>query len=162
MITDIRIYVNDAWLSIVDKVENGIELQGRADEAFALGTFKAWLNKSLNLASYTPLIIERDNNTIEYLMCKSRSNKDLTQDNLWVHEITAMEATSVLACFILGSKNFGVTGQYKNDSYKITILKELMEYKYPVFLNIDNSSIDENNIKTYIKIEKIGFYARFF
>lgn len=139
MITDIRIYVNDAWLSIIDKVENGIELQGRADEAFALGTFKAWLNINVNIASYTPLIIERDNNTIEYLMCKSRANKYLTQEDLWVHEITAMEATSVLACFILGSKNFGVTGQYKNDSYKIAILKELMEYKYPVYLNIDNS-----------------------
>ncbi len=177
MISDIRIYHNNAWLSIIDKVENVIQLQGRADEAFALGSFKAWLDIRANIAPYTPLIIERDSNNLEYLMCKSRANKYLTQTGLWVHEITVMEATSVLACFILGSKNFGVTGNYKKDFYKIVILKELMEHKYPIFLNFNNfhklDMIQEFTfgkgttlfdalveiVKTYDKLPKVTSYS---
>lgn len=144
-IHSIEIYINDVWLDITSSVENNIELQSRCDEAFAVGEMKAWLNLEKNIPPYTPLKIQKNDNSIEYYFCSSTTPKYLTYPNLYVHSIEILELTAVLDCFILGSKYFSVAGKNKSDASKLQIVCELMSQKYGYKFNYDFSRFTKEN-----------------
>lgn len=139
----VEIYLNDSWLRIDEKMEARINLESRCDEVFGIGSFKAWLDIPYNIPPYTPLII----NDNDYYLCTSICSKYLTRENAYVHDFKLIEASAVLSCYILGSKTFSVSGNYKKDSDKISILAKLMNQKYGIIIHYNLEEIRNLLIK---------------
>lgn len=132
----VKILLNNEWRDVSAYIEmssNGVEIQARCDEAYALGSLKLWFDLPYNIPPYTPLMLVTEGTT-EYYLCYSSCTQYLTRKNLYVHDVTIIEATCILSCFILGSKNFSATGTNQYDRDKIRIIGELMEKKYDVNL----------------------------
>ncbi|MCM1556753.1 MAG: hypothetical protein NC087_04385 [Anaeroplasma bactoclasticum] len=143
----ILIYINEKWTDITEKVDSGFQLENRCDEVFALGSLKAWLDFDYNIPPYTPLRIDDD-----FYMCSSQATRYLTYDNLYVHDIQVLEATAILACFILGSKSFSVDGTNEFDRNKIKIIMDLMHQKYG-----NNFIWDTSDWDLFIKKQEFTF-----
>lgn len=127
----IEIFLNNTWLNITKNVFSNFEIHERCDEVYALGSMKAKLNIKYNIPPYTILRIDGN----EYFLCHSQCTKYLTYEDLYIHDIEIIEATSILSCYILGSKSFSVTGTNKKDYQKINIIRRLMIQKYGVTVN---------------------------
>ncbi len=137
---NVSIYINNRWTNITDKIDPNFQNEARCDEVFSVGTMKAWLDIPYNIPPYTPLMIGED-----YYLCSSQSTRYLTYENLYVHDITILEATSILSCYILGSKSFSVTGTNKTDVEKIKIISSLMKQKYNVTLDYNVEEFRQYN-----------------
>jgi hypothetical protein len=147
----VKIYINDTWVDISNYIDTktGIQTQKRIDDAFGTGTLKALLNISYNIAPYTPMIINIDTKT-EYYVCSSTCTRYLNLPNSYIHDFDIIQAESLLSCFILGSKNFSITGTNKKDAEKIIIICKLMEQKYGVkFVFNANGVVNDSNEFTF-------------
>ncbi len=133
----IEIFLNNTWLNITKNVFSNFEIHERCDEVYALGSMKAKLNIKYNIPPYTILRIDGN----EYFLCHSQCTKYLTYEDLYIHDIEIIEATSILSCYILGSKSFSVTGTNKEDKDKINIIAELMNQKYNTTFVFDASKL---------------------
>lgn len=133
----IEIFLNNTWLNITKNVFSNFEIHERCDEVYALGSMKAKLNIKFNIPPYTILRIDGN----EYFLCHSQCTKYLTYEDLYIHDIEIIEATSILSCYILGSKSFSVTGTNKEDKDKINIIAELMNQKYNTTFVFDASKL---------------------
>lgn len=133
----IEIFLNNTWLNITKNVFSNFEIHERCDEVYALGSMKAKLNIKVNIPPYTILRIDEK----EYFLCHSQCTKYLTYEDLYIHDIEIIEATSILSCYILGSKSFSVTGTNKEDKDKINIIAELMNQKYNTTFVFDASKL---------------------
>lgn len=125
---------NNKTIDVTDGIlSKTFEYQDRIDEAFATGSVQMKTNKiNQNIPPYSIMKSIEDSNT-EYYLCSSDINKYLTNDK-YVHNITLLEPTAILECFIVGSKAFSTTGTNTYDYNKIEILCRLMEQKYNVTL----------------------------
>lgn len=133
----IEIFLNNTWLNITKNIFSNFEIHERCDEVYALGSMKAKLNIKYNIPPYTILRIDGN----EYFLCHSQCTKYLTYEDLYIHDIEIIEATSILSCYILGSKSFSVTGTNKEDKDKINIIAELMNQKYNTTFVFDASKL---------------------
>ena len=133
-INKVSIFINDEWEDISNSIQTSkiITIQYRCDEAFATGSFTAWLDKKNNIPPFTLLKINE-----EMFFCSSEATKYLT-NNKWVHEFTILELTAILECFILGTKVFSTTGTNTYDYQKVIIIRELMAQKYNYYLSFDS------------------------
>ncbi len=137
---NVSIYINNRWTNITDKIDPNFQNEARCDEVFSVGTMKAWLDIPYNIPPYTLLMIGED-----YYLCSSQSTRYMTYENLYVHDITILEATAILSCYILGSKSFSVTGTNKTDVEKIKIISSLMKQKYNVTLDYNVEEFRQYN-----------------
>lgn len=125
----IQIYINNEWLDISSNIETkqSIVIQSRCDEAFATGSFVAWLDIPFNIPPYTPLKIDD-----EMYLCSSTCKRHLIERTLYIHEFEILELTAYMSCWILGSKNFSATGTKKKDRDKLAVIAYLMQDKYDI------------------------------
>lgn len=142
----VKIYYMNQWRDISANIntKSNIALQKRCDEAFALGNMVAWLDIPHNIPPYTPLLIDE-----EVYVCSSGCKRYLTSEDIYVHTIEIMEATSLFCCWILGSKNFSCTGTNKADADKLRIICELMETKYKIHFTYDFSKLIQEQEHTF-------------
>ena len=124
--------------NVTDYVDfNSLNLQDRCDEAFAIGSFVAWLKGpewKYNIRPYTRLYVNN-----ELYVCSSSSTAYLTEEDLYIHRVNVLEATSLLSCFILGTKSFSTSGTHRMDYEKIDIIFTLMADKYKKYFHFDYS-----------------------
>lgn len=134
MINKFELYLNGKWQDLTSSVQaNGIQIQARTDEAFAIGTCQLRCPIKYNIAPYTPARI----NSSEYWLASSVCRKYLSKSDYYVHDVNLLELTAIMSCYIVGSKNFSVTGTHRLDFEKIEILLDLVKYNYGVNFELD-------------------------
>lgn len=126
-ISKVSIFIDNEWLDISKNIETkqGINIQTRCDEAFATGSFVAWLDISLNIPPYTPLKIDN-----EMYLCCSSCKRHLINSDVYIHTFEILELTAYMACWILGSKNFSSQTTWPEDWRKMHKIYALMAQKY--------------------------------
>lgn len=136
-INSIKLRLDNEWRDVSDGLitNSGITLTKRSDEVFGVGYLKMVLDIEYNIPPYTLLLI----NDNEYYLCKSTSNKYLTRKDTYFHDFEILEPTAILACYLIGSKSFSITGRFKTDAQKLMVLGELILEKYGVHLILDSS-----------------------
>ncbi len=124
------------WRSIENNIlsNSGIEITPRIDETFTIGHFDAWFEDIDYIAPYTPMYMFF-NNKITYFVCSSTCKPNLI-NNKYFHSFEIFEPAALLSNFLIGSKALSVTGTNKTDYEKVIILKDLMQEKYKIELNI--------------------------
>lgn len=135
-------------INITDDIVMGnVVLAKRCDEAFGIGKF-TFESKTINynIPPYTPLIIDN-----VYYVCSSTLSENLIT-NTYLHNVEILDAASILSRFVIGSKNFSITGTNRKDYDKVNILCELLKQKYGV-------SIVINDMSDLIKEEEFTFGA---
>ncbi len=133
MLNKLEIFLEDEWKDYTIYLEqNSIVRQSRCDDVFATGNLQIRCSRPTNIPPYTPLRINEE----EYWLCNSTCRRYLTKTNLFIHNIELLELTAILSCYILGSKNFSVTGTNKKDYQKVNIIRNLMRQKYGVTIDI--------------------------
>lgn len=130
----IEIYLNDQWKDISNHVNMNqkIKLVTRCDEAFATGSFVAWLDRNTNIPPYTALNFTFTDNTTETYCCSSICKRYLTKSNLYMHEIELLDKSAWMSCWILGSKNFSSQTAWPEDWKKMYKIYAIMTEKYGV------------------------------
>ncbi|MCM1556868.1 MAG: hypothetical protein NC087_04965 [Anaeroplasma bactoclasticum] len=129
MISKVELYLNDNWQDATPYLQmNDVVRQNRCDDAFATGSLQLRYHLSTNIPPYTPLRI----NSNELWFAKSTCRKYLTMEGYYIHNIELLELTSILSCYVLGSKSFSATGSHKKDYEKLEIIVDLMKEKYGV------------------------------
>lgn len=110
-----------------DVLLNTFNYMKRLDDVFGTGSF-SFESKSIsnNLPPYSVLTIDG-----EYFLCNSEATYHYGNGS-WFHNVSIIEATSVLSRFLVGSKAFSVTGTNTYDREKIDILLSLINQKYDV------------------------------
>lgn len=144
--TDVDSYYYDYDLyDCTDEIVSDVQYQTRKDKVFASGTF-SFLSKTLdkNISPYTICVIENDDDTRTYWMASSESHHNIVE-NEWMHNVTILEATSVLSTHILGAKTFSTTGTHKKVYQQIAIAVFLINQKYGV-----NYKLNKKNPEYYI------------
>lgn len=124
------------WRSIKDNIlsNSGIEITPRIDETFTIGHFDAWFEDIDYIAPYTPMYMFF-NNKITYFVCSSTCKPNLI-NNKYFHSFEIFEPAALLSNFLIGSKALSVTGTNKTDYEKVVILRDLMQEKYKIELDI--------------------------
>ena len=108
---------------------NTLELGARCDEAFASGSIKLACDRAANIPPYTLANIKGVDCVIQ-----SEVTRYQTVNGLYMHNVAITELTSILECFIVGTKAFtSKTRGFTNDDYKKvnTYIIGLMNEKYP-------------------------------
>lgn len=110
-----------------DVVLNTFSYMKRIDDVFGIGSFN-FESKDINynIPPYSVLTIDD-----EYFLCSSEATYHYGKQS-WFHNVSIIEATSVLSRFLVGSKSFSVTGTNRKDKEKIYILLDLINQKYDV------------------------------
>ena len=122
---------------------NTFSYMKRIDDVFGTGSFN-FESKDIdyNIPPYSVLTIDND-----YFLCNSEATYHFGKQS-WFHNVSIIEATSVLSRFLVGSKSFSVTGTNKKDKDKIKILLDLINQKYnvnitfPKLINIFTKEIE--------------------
>ena len=126
MINFILRYPNGTTFDMTDDVEhNSLRISGRCDEAFAVGSCRAFTTLDKNIPPYT--LCEIDGKPY---LCSSECTKYQNKNNLYVHNISILELTAILECFILGTKVLS----RGNDKTKLSHILELINDKYGVHI----------------------------
>jgi len=119
-------YPNGTTFDMTDDVEhNSLRISGRCDEAFAVGSCRAFTTLDKNIPPYT--LCEIDGKPY---LCSSECTKYQNKNNLYVHNISILELTAILECFILGTKVLS----RGNDKTKLSHILELINDKYGVHI----------------------------
>ena len=110
-----------------DVLLNTLNYMKRIDDVFGTGSFN-FESKDIdyNIPPYSVLTIDND-----YFLCNSEATYHFGKQS-WFHNVSIIEATSVLSRFLVGSKSFSVTGTNRKDKEKIYILLDLINQKYNV------------------------------
>ena len=141
---NVKVYYNNNWVDITNNILVGqITLADRCDEAFGVGNFTFESNNITDLIpAYSRLIIDD-----VYYLCSSEITQNLITKT-YIHNVEVLDATALFSRYIVGSKNFSVTGTNKDDYQKVSILTQLMNKKYniniinPVNLRVLNKQIE--------------------
>lgn len=130
----IEVYLNDQWKDISSNIDTKqkIKIITRCDEAFAIGSFVAWLDRNTNIPPYTPLKITFIDNSTEMHCCSSVCKRYLANPSLYVHEIELLDKSAWMSCWILGSKNFSAQTAWPEDWKKMYKIYAIMTEKYGV------------------------------
>lgn len=127
----------NGWTTIDNDIDysNALIKTTRVDDAFESGTVKAYLTRSTPIPPYTQFKIGDKG-----YVCSSEVTEYLSESNTYVHEISILETTAILKCFIVGVKVYSKESpQWSNDSAKITSLIKLMNQKYKSYTLVDNT-----------------------
>lgn len=140
-------YLNGAWQpSIYDNIDFnvGTTTTSRIDDVFATLTFTAYLSESKNLPPYTLFRYGGDQ-----WVGSSKITQYLTEENLYVHEVSLLEPSALLKCFLIGVKLYSKESPtWSSDAEKFKSLLKQAERMYPDFtFNYDNSI--NNRILTF-------------
>ena len=118
----------NGWTTIDNDIDysNALIKTTRVDDAFESGTVKAYLTRSTPIPPYTQFKIGDKG-----YVCSSEVTEYLSESNTYVHEISILETTAILKCFIVGVKVYSKESpKWSSDSAKITSLIKLMNQKY--------------------------------
>lgn len=108
-----------------DLVVDTLKIQNRCDIAFAQGQCQLYTDQiSKNIPPYTLCTIDG----VKYFISSS-ATQDMQNTAFYTHNCQILELTSILQCYILGTKRFSAVSQH-NDKKKIQIIGELIENKY--------------------------------
>ena len=120
-----------------DVLLNTFSYMKRLDDVFGTGSF-SFESKTIdyNIAPYSVLIIDND-----YFLCNSEATYHYG-NKTWIHNVSTIEATSVLSRFLVGSKAFSITGTNTYDYEKINILLKLINQKYKVNISFDTEDLE--------------------
>ena len=123
--------INDIDISN-DVLLNTFNYMQRIDELFGIGSFQ-FESKTIteNIPPYSVLV-----NNDKYYCCSSEATYHYGRQS-WFHNVSIIEATSILSRFLVGSKAFSITGTNTYDYEKIAILVKLVEQKYGVEFEFD-------------------------
>lgn len=123
-------------------LNNSFNYIKRIDDVFGTGSL-LFESKTIteNIPPYS--ILENDN---EKYCCSSVATYHYGSGS-WIHNVSIIEATSLLSRFIIGSKAFSITGTNRKDWQKINILLELILQKYNFNIRFD-ASIDTTTFFT--------------
>lgn len=115
---------------------NTFSYMKRIDDVFGTGSFN-FESKDIdyNIPPYSVLTIDND-----YFLCSSEATYHFGKQS-WFHNVSIIEATSVLSRFLVGSKAFSVTGTNRKDKEKIYILLDLINQKYDVNITFPNLTL---------------------
>ena len=127
----INFKINDIDISN-DVLLNTFNYMQRIDELFGIGSFQ-FESKTIteNIPPYSVLV-----NNDKYYCCSSEATYHYGRQS-WFHNVSIIEATSILSRFLVGSKAFSITGTNTYDYEKIAILVKLVEQKYGVEFEFD-------------------------
>lgn len=116
-----------------DVLVNTFNYMKRIDDVFGTGSFN-FESKDIdyNIPPYSVLTIDND-----YFLCNSEATYHFGKQS-WFHNVSIIEATSVLSRFLVGSKTFSITGTNTFDYQKIDILLTLINSKYDVNITFPN------------------------
>ena len=117
---------------------NTLELGARCDEAFASGSIKLACDRATNIPPYTLANIKGVDCLIQ-----SEVTRYQTVNGLYMHNVAITELTSILECFIVGSKAFTSVrahGSTNDDYNKVQQLVTLMNDKYNIVLTFDHNT----------------------
>lgn len=116
-----------------DVLVNTFNYMKRIDDVFGTGSFN-FESKDIdyNIPPYSVLTIDN-----EYFLCSSEATYHYGKQS-WFHNVSIIEATSVLSRFLVGSKTFSITGTNTFDYQKIDILLTLINNKYDVNITFPN------------------------
>ena len=128
-----KILLNNTEYDITNSIDfNSMTTQQRIDDAFASGSLAfASIDLKKNIPPYTLLNIY-DNGvlTAQWFISSNTSLNPL--EGITYHNCDLLELTAILECFVLGSKNFSVTGTNTYDKDKVDIICKLMADKYKI------------------------------
>ncbi len=138
MVNMVTIYLDGAWHNVTPYLQsNDVVRQSRCDDAFAAGSLQLRYDRSTNIPPYTLLCINGD----EFWFAKSTCRRYLTKPNYYIHNVELLELTSILSCYILGSKNFSVAGTNRKDYEKLEVIAKLMRQKYGITFTYDSDAV---------------------
>ena len=125
---NVKVYYSKQWIDITNDILFGqITLADRCDEAFGVGNFTFESNVITDLIpAYSRLLVDD-----KYYLCSSEITQNLVTKT-YIHNVEVLDATAIFSRFIVGSKNFSVTGTYQYDYQKVGILTNLMDKKYNI------------------------------
>lgn len=120
-----------------DVILNSFTYMQRIDEVYGTGSFQ-FESKTIteNIPPYSVLEI---NGT--YYCCSSEATYHFGTDS-WFHNVSIIEATSLLSRFLVGSKAFSITGTNTFDYAKIFILMNLINQKYDVKIEFEGDLVN--------------------
>lgn len=131
--------INDIDISN-DVILNTFNYMNRIDEVFGTGSFQFESSTiNYNIPPYSVLIIDN-----KYYLCSSEATYHYGKQS-WFHNVSVIEATSILSRFLVGSKAFSITGTNTLDYEKINILIALINEKYNVSIGFDFTLSDVFN-----------------
>ena len=128
-----------------DVMLNTFNYMQRIDDVFGTGSFQ-FESKEIteNIAPYSILQIDD-----YYYCCSSEATYHYGRQS-WFHNVSVIEATSLLSRFLVGSKAFSITGTNTYDYDKIPILTKLINQKYGVNITIQGNQFDFNKKIEYV------------
>lgn len=137
------------WTEIYDLIDftQGITETSRIDDVFQTYTFTAYLEDNQNIPPYTPFIHGN-----KQWVGTSKITQYLTEEDLYVHEVTLMDPSALLKCFIIGVKVYSKespTWALDKDKFKslLTQAKRMYpEYTFNYGNSINNKILTS---KTY-------------
>lgn len=114
----------------------------RIDDVFGTGSFN-FESKDINynIPPYSVLTINND-----YFLCNSEATYHFGKQS-WFHNVSIIEATSILSRFLVGSKAFSITGTNVKDADKINILLSLVNQKYDVNISFSSTRLFTKEIE---------------
>lgn len=119
-----------------------LEIGARCDEAFASGSCRLMCDRATNIPPYTLAYILG-----KHYLIQSEVTKYQTQQYLWVHNVSIIEISALLECFILGSKAFTslkADNTKTNDRTKVARILSLINNKIlntPFEFKYDNADL---------------------
>lgn len=146
------------WTEIYDLIDftQGITETSRIDDVFQTCTFTAYLENNQNIPPYTPFIHGN-----KQWVGTSKITQYLTEEDLYVHEVTLMDPSALLKCFIIGVKVYSkesLTWALDRDKFKslLTQAKRMYpDYTFNYGNSINNKILTS---KTYTFDAKATLY----
>lgn len=125
-----------------DVIVDTFNYMHRIDDVFGTGLFN-FESKDINynIPPYSVLTINNN-----YFLCSSEATYHYGK-NSWFHNVSIIEATSILSRFLVGSKAFSITGTNVKDADKINILLSLVNQKYDVNISFSSTRLFTKKIE---------------
>lgn len=136
------------YIDITDDINGYIKQDDRLDEALDSCSFEMITSKfTSNIPPFTKCVFEGDNGVAEsYWFASSSASVYPKQSTLYRHQVTLVEPTKILETWEIGSKCFTVIDgklNYNQNKDRVRIIKNLIEQRYGVTLNIYHISSSE-------------------
>ena len=117
-----------------DLVIDSLVISKRCDEAFAKGSCQIISDiRAENIPPYTLANIDGN----KYFLSSDATHYQTVNGITYVQNVEIIELTSILECFILGTKAF--SGNRLTDKQKVDVIANLIRNKYQVVLNFNNA-----------------------
>lgn len=133
-------------------IDGEIVYDERLDQVLDSMQFTMIVPLDKNIAPFTKASVRFDDGRVEFFMASSVAQKVMTTDNQYIHNVTFVEATKILECYILGSKSFSyIEGKnnYNSNYDRINIISKIIEQKYGVLVDVSHLQGKLNEEREY-------------